>query len=496
MTASAAIFHGGFLMKLNLWLIANQLAQNYDIETKISFAVDRTISGPLPVESQGVIYVREEGSDILCQAEQGTIIIHDVEGKEGLLLVQSIFNWYDNWLENVDRALRDGDYRMFVHFCAQAFSNPVMLQDSNSLLLGMDCRGIPIGRIPEWRFLYETDQCSVAYYLAMSEALNRPVRKYNDSVYRFNTCAQDEKGEDYQTSGLLARFRFLAHDYGQLTVLDKKRPLNPGDVALLEVLADRASLYFAAAERSDSSAVNLRIMDDLLEMREVSGEQLAYHYSLITRNAPENSGRLCLFLFRCADETDKTALLSLLSTILTRQYPTLYSWAYHEDLLYAVYVPEPNILAQQMYTFISAQGYSRKLQVGISLPFDDILQLPYHYEQAVYAVRHSDRPGLFFFYDCGSRYLLENSDPHRRLMACEPMCRRIWEKEPDKREFLLTLSAYLRTERSTSLAAERLFIHRNTVNYRIRYLKDFTGWDYENDILRDYLRLSIYTLSH
>ena len=81
-------------------------------------------------------------------------------------------------------------------------------------------------------------------------------------------------------------------------------------------------------------------------------------------------------------------------------------------------------------------------------------------------------------------------------MACEPMCRRIWEKEPDKREFLLTLSAYLRTERSTSLAAERLFIHRNTVNYRIRYLKDFTGWDYENDILRDYLRLSIYTLSH
>ena len=71
-------------MKLNLWLIANQLV-NYDIEIKISGDTGRTLSGPLPVESTGAVYVRNEGTDIVCHCEQGEIVIHDMEEKEGLL---------------------------------------------------------------------------------------------------------------------------------------------------------------------------------------------------------------------------------------------------------------------------------------------------------------------------------------------------------------------------------------------------------------------------
>lgn len=480
-------------MKLNLWLIANQLTE-YDIETKISAATERTISGPLPVAASGSIYVRDEGTDVICQSDQGTIIIHDMEEREGFLLIQSIFNWYDSWLENIEQALQMADYRMFVHLCAQAFSNPVLLQDSNSLLLGMDCRGIPISKIPQWRFIYEKEQSSVAYYLAMSDTLKNPVYKYGDSVYRFNTTAKDEAGNPYQASGLHAVFRYLGRDYGQLTVLDKKRPLNPGDVALLKLLTEKSSMMFAAADKGEHAGVNMRIMSDLLEHKAVAKEQLDYQYSIITRKNQDSANRLCLFLFRFEGMEEKSGLTELLNHVLTRQYPTIYNWVYHDDLLVIAYVPEPEILARQMYSLIGEQGYRKNLHMGVSLTFEDISELPYYYEQAVFAVNQAKIPGLRFFYDCAGMYLLENLDLKQKILACEPQCRKIWMEEPDKREFLHTLSVYLSMERATGLAGERLYIHRNTINYRIRYLRECTNWDYDNPVLRDYLRLSIYFL--
>lgn len=71
----------------------------------------------------------------------------------------------------------------------------------------------------------------------------------------------------------------------------------------------------------------------------------------------------------------------------------------------------------------------------------------------------------------------------------------MWTEEPDKREFLRTLSVYLGLERATGLAADYLSIHRNTINYRIKYVKEQAGWDYEDPSLRNYLRLSIYYLT-
>ena len=58
------------------------------------------------------------------------------------------------------------------------------------------------------------------------------------------------------------------------------------------------------------------------------------------------------------------------------------------------------------------------------------------------------------------------------------------------------MAAYLEHERSVGRAAEQLYIHRNTLNYRIRCLKEWTGWDLEDPVLRDYLRLSIFYLEH
>ena len=95
-------------MKLNLWLIANRLS-NYDIKTSISSDISRPIRNPLPVMASGSLYVHSKGNDVLCYSDQGTILIRDMDEKEGFLLIQSIFNWYDRWLEDVEAALQSGE---------------------------------------------------------------------------------------------------------------------------------------------------------------------------------------------------------------------------------------------------------------------------------------------------------------------------------------------------------------------------------------------------
>lgn len=476
-------------MKLNLWMIANRLRQ-YDVENRISATTERTISGPLPISAIGSIYVRANGPDVICHSDEGTIIIRDMTVDEGFLLIQSIFNWYDDWFERAEAALRQGDYHLFVHLCAQAFSNPVLLQDSGFLLRSMDCRDVGLDNIPEWVYIHEKGQSSVAGYMTMARALSNPLCKYSNGVCRFSAEGRDEHGREYRSSGLHAQLRYMTHDYGKLTVLEKKRQLNQGDIALLEVLAERSSMIFAAAD-SGGGGVDLQFMNDLLEGREIPRDRLDYHRSLISGKASDRSGSLCLFLFR----VDGQAVDHLRSTLF-RQYPTVYSWRYNEELLVIACVPDPRLLAQQMVSFIREQGYSQRLQVGLSLPFGELQDLRFFYEQASFALNHFREREVCLFYECAHVYLLEVNDLRRKALACEPICQKVWAEQPDKKSFLVTVAAYLEQERAAGLAAEQLFIHKNTLNYRVKYMKDYAGWDYEDPALRDYLRLSIYFLSH
>jgi DNA-binding PucR family transcriptional regulator len=43
-----------------------------------------------------------------------------------------------------------------------------------------------------------------------------------------------------------------------------------------------------------------------------------------------------------------------------------------------------------------------------------------------------------------------------------------------------TLKKYLECSKNATVAAEQLFIHRNTLNYRIKKIEELTGLDLDN----------------
>lgn len=479
-------------MKLSLWMVANRLEQ-YDIETMISPTTERTLGGPLPFSAVQSICVRKEGSGVVCSSEQGVIRIHGVTEDEGFLLIQSIFNWYDEWFEKIEATLRRENYRRYVHLCAQAFGNPVLLLDANKFLTGMDCRGMELDAIPEWRYIAEKGQVSAPYYTMMTRVLSDPVRRYRGGVLRF--LEKPGRGERDGFGGLHARFQYSSSDYGSITVLDRKRPLTLGDVALLELLADRSSVLFAARDRGSDGHSDTLILNELLDFKPVPKERLELIRSVVTAGAAGGGGDLCLFLFRYDVEKGREGLQNLLRNIIIRRYPSVFSWSYRDDFLVLSNAPDIKLLAHQLLSFVAAQGYSQNLRVAASLPFEDLQDIPYFYEQAVFAAGRLSASGFCDFYDCAGAYLLETADRKRRLYACEPYCRRAWRASPESRKNLETLAVYLENERASAMAADKLFIHKNTLSYRVRNIKELSGWDLDNPVLRDYLRLSVYFLS-
>lgn len=481
-------------MKLNLWMIVNQLSK-YDIETEVSSSTDRIISGPLPVITDNSLYVRSNGSDVLCYSKQGTITIHGLEEDEGFLLIQSIFNWYDIWLDNVEDSLRRGDFRSFVHLCAKVFSNPVLFMDSNNSLLGIDCRNIDIDLIPEWKYIYENEQCSVAFFNTMMNAIRNPYKEYNNNVCSFGIFSKDENDKEYHTSGLLASVKYQANEFGKFVVLDKSRALNPGDVALMELLVEKAALFLAASAKASENVLNYNVMNRLLEGNSVSKDNIEYNSSLIRGMNPDKASRFGLIVFRDDSSDRNYENIEFLQHILSRRFPKMFTWVYRGDLLAIVNVPNLFIQGQQVSLFLNSQGYNKSVKIGVSLAFDSLEDLTYYYKQCMFAIDEGTENMLSFFYNYAHIFLLGNYNKDEKKHATEPICRRIWYEQPDKRDFLKTAVVYLECERATGLASGRLFIHRNTLNYRVNYLKEYADWDYDDPELRDYLRLSYYYLS-
>lgn len=98
--------------------------------------------------------------------------------------------------------------------------------------------------------------------------------------------------------------------------------------------------------------------------------------------------------------------------------------------------------------------------------------------------------GIYSFIKAG----LEN---HSSFEVCHPDV--IFLYEYDKKnltDYIDTLFQYLINDRNVVKAAKSLFIHRNTMNYRLEKIKGLADFDEENQDIRSYVLLSIYILKY
>lgn len=149
------------------------------------------------------------------------------------------------------------------------------------------------------------------------------------------------------------------------------------------------------------------------------------------------------------------------------------------------------------------------LRGGLSEPFSDLYDLPWHVEQAEQSVRVAEslsrvQSERFEYLGDGGELsktrfggaAILNPVPYDRvrfdhLLAYVPEHRRLWFVSPEVRhliaeegvdsELFETLDTYMSHASSLARTAEACFVHRNTVKYRLETLRQKYGIDVDDD---------------
>lgn len=478
-------------MKLNLWMIANRLSE-YDIELKVEEEAEAVIDSALPYMAPGCVYVHSEGNDLMCECDQGWIRIRDLEVSDGYLLIQNIINWYQNALQKIDWAIIGNHMPELAKFFAELFDNPVLLQDPNYNLQAME-EGADEGLLPEWKYIKKHGHISMEGYTFMSNALRFTKNIYRNNVRRF----RGKEGSIMPYGGLHASISFQGNTYGKMTVLERWRKLNYGDIRMMEYVANRMAIYLAAISGNERRGASMTIVESLIAGDCVPKEELTYYERIIGKNQP---GLYAVLLIEPIGEERKAfqnqdgcldvrPMIFLKNKIL-QCHPSVICTLVKGQLLVLLHSAEPMMLARQLLQDLNLREWGQ-MRLGLSGSFYHLSELKYFFEQAMYAQRYREGE-LSDFHSLALSYLME-TDGKARYYACDPMLRHMWEDEK-KRMYLRTLQVYLAEERSAIRAAARLFIHKNTLTYRIKYLKEHTEWDLDDSYTRDYLRFSMYVL--
>ena len=130
------------------------------------------------------------------------------------------------------------------------------------------------------------------------------------------------------------------------------------------------------------------------------------------------------------------------------------------------------------------------IRIGASNPFTGLGNCAYAYDQAVFAAARAQ--GLGMFADYAADYLLTCNDALSRRAARHPLVAALERADEEGgSQLAATLREYLLCERSVKAASGRLFVHKNTVMYRIGQVKALGMADLDDVVERNYLLLSL-----
>lgn len=143
---------------------------------------------------------------------------------------------------------------------------------------------------------------------------------------------------------------------------------------------------------------------------------------------------------------------------------------------------------------------SQKLILGISDVFDDLYELKRYKKQAIKAYELKDfllcNDSNYFFYEQVKIYDLLLQIPKENLIYfCNQKIYKIYEYDKSNQtNYLITLRAYLETNLSVKATSNYLFLHRNTINYRISKIKDLFEISLCDDIMLNQYLMSCYII--
>jgi len=277
---------------------------------------------------------------------------------------------------------------------------------------------------------------------------------------------------------LVARITQEGHVVGAVVMIEHHTPIVHSHIRQLplvgRILFD--VFYRDSASGSMRGAFYSNILYNILDDMDNSDT-----FEYLTALENEFPKEMRVVVARFVTRVENRFLKRAISMELERIFPNGYSVQYKSYI--GILVPSiSKIQLEELEKLTKLESVS----IGLSWPFNNILEFKRYFNQAVVSIKLAQRLGLtqhifdysdFHYYD-----LLNNYTGKIPLeYYCHPALQVLRQYDKDNRSDLYnTLYTYLENQKSLVATAEKLYIHRNTLVYRINRIQELTGLELDN----------------
>jgi sugar diacid utilization regulator len=478
-------------MKLNLWIVYNYV-HILNPETHIPEKAPANLIGVSTYYSPNCAHIFQRGSDVVVDAspEGGSLIFHEANMAEVKLNIESAFLFYTNLMDSINNSLNSDDYQTALHYCWAFFRNPIILMDEANNVLFLSSQYGPNDVNEDWRYLCENRRSSleIQQYLMLEGA------RYN---YYSSPHAQIYSFEHPYINGREISCP-IYHDnirIGRMNIIEKSKELNPGDLILADTVTKllQPALVHINTESKLEGSKFTSVFYKLLHQSDVTEDEISY-WKTTSGWSPASSYRIvvCKDLSPMHDSNKYRLLENLVKNYFSNNGGTTFTGNHLVFLYNDHLVKETPEKWDQLVSFLKRFN----LEAGISLLIDDIHNLYCYYDQAITCLHKGRKSSnsydhIFYFYNYACDYLVVADSAIKKKCACQIDAKRLWnDKEPDGGTNACTMKTYLENERSLIATAEQLFIHRNTLVYRIKKITSQMICDVSDAYTREYMLIS------
>ena len=491
---SCKMHDGSDKMKLSMYILENWLSK-YDIISNITNG-DMIIEGArlFSIENQmsyfpTQIYVGDASgfigsmeNQVICVCGPDWLRIKHVDKELIFNDILQAFDFYNSWENTINKANSFTDIPELINSSQNIFNNPLFVIDSYSNVVAMSSHYEKGEILPEWDFMLEKGYLSLE---AIGKLKKVPeLLEFIDST----TSPIIHRNAIWQTNTLSCGLKISGNTYGLFTIIENETKLGTHTIQLAKIIITKILSLMALQYDTPSFCPNVALIKSLLNGEDVPETKLTLTLKSIGWNINSD---YCLYkISNLNNDTIST------QTLISRMSYSLKGgllFEYESSIIYLINCKLCNIEKQEeiISSLLSKGGFI----CGASFVFKDLYDINTYYQQAELALKLGDQtPGAInkcfnYFWKHVSNIC---SESFNKLKLCHPSVQLLKEYDDEHgTKFLETLYYYLRNERRLTQTSKAMFLHRNTLFYRIERIQEIMNTDMDNPDEREYIMLSL-----
>lgn len=408
----------------------------------------------------------------LIKDKWSIIVMPSNEDEDRLLeKVQSVFEEYNLWIEDINSAIFEGDSLQSILDKSSIYlKNPVALFDNSHGLLMKTSNIIGNDLDSIWSYVLEK-----GHSFKETEE-NFLTHKISTSHKPFYYKSPDIHGD---ITRLIAPIMVKDSYFGVLAMTELINPLSKSEYANLCLVQGIIENALKVNDEYFSYSDAPWYLYRLLTEKHVDHSIVSHHLGLLGKKAEEKYFLWCFSPTENSNNIDFSiqSYLQHISKLIESGIAFC-----HENMILVCDYNLSNYRDTHFTTKILEYLDRTGFRASISMVFNNIFEISHAFYQCQISNEYSGQKNALIssFNEVYSDYILSAIEKNTKLdILVIPEIRNLHPNEPYNRELLLCLQTFVINGKNITATAKDLNIHRHTVVYRLNNINKITGIDFE-----------------